>query len=207
MAIIYLVLACLLFFLRRRDEVRPMAMLGIGVDIAASLLAMHALPSAASGIAMMLLFNVGAAALLLPLRVSLGVAALAGFGLVADYAWAILAGHGAGRPLAEVLMFSVSYLAIATLTSIVGRQMRASQALAEERGSKVANMARWPPPRRNWLAACIAGSTMATANPPRCNSPPTCRRCCRASPGCWPAAIRCWYSWTMPRSRPVARNR
>ena len=140
-AIIYLVLACLLFFLRRRDEVRPMAMLGIGVDIAASLLAMHALPSAASGIAMMLLFNVGAAALLLPLRVSLGVAALAGFALVADYTWAILAGHGAGRPLAEVLMFSVSYLAIATLTSIVGRQMRASQALAEERGSQVANMA------------------------------------------------------------------
>lgn len=140
-AIIYLLLACLLFFVRRRDEVRPMAMLGIGVDIAASLLAMHAMPSAASGIAMMLLFNVGAAALLLPLRVSLGVAALAGFGLVADYGWAILAGHGAGRPLAEVLMFSVSYLAIATLTSIVGRQMRASQALAEERGSQVANMA------------------------------------------------------------------
>ena len=38
-------------------------------------------------------------------------------------------------------MFAVSYLAIATLTSVVGRQMRASQALAEERGSQVANMA------------------------------------------------------------------
>ena len=140
-AIAYLLLAILLFLLRRRDQVRPMAMLGVGVDIAASLLAMHALPSAGSGIAMMLLFNVGAAALLLPLRTSLCIAALAAGALVGDYAWSILAGHGTSRPLAEVLMFAVSFLAIATLTSIVGRQMRASQALAEERGSQVANMA------------------------------------------------------------------
>ena len=140
-AISYFLLACALFFVRRQGEVRSMALLGIGVDIAASLLAMHALPSAASGIAMMLLFNVGAAALLLPPRVSLGVAALAAAALAGDYAWSILAGHGTSKPLAEVLMFAVSYLAIATLTSIVGRQMRASQALAEERGSQVANMA------------------------------------------------------------------
>ena len=140
-ALAYLVLAILLFLLRHRGEVRLMTMVGIAVDIAASLLAMHALPSAASGIAMMLLFNVGAAALLLPLRVSLAVAALSGAALVGNHAWDILAGHGTGRPLAEVLMFAVSYLAIATLTSVVGRQMRASQALAEERGSQVANMA------------------------------------------------------------------
>ena len=137
----YFLIACGLFFLRHRGEVRAMALLGVGADIGASMLAMHALPSAASGIAMMLLFNVGAAALLLPLRLSLCLAAIAGVALVGDYTWAILAGHGSGRPLAEVLMFAVSYLAIATLTSVVGRQMRDSQALAEERGSQVANMA------------------------------------------------------------------
>ena len=60
-AVAYLMLACGLFFLRRHGKVQAMALLGIGVDIAASLLAMHALPSAGSGIAMMLLFNVGAA--------------------------------------------------------------------------------------------------------------------------------------------------
>ena len=37
-------------------------------------LATHALPDAAAGIAMMLLFNVGAAALLLPLPLGMGVA-------------------------------------------------------------------------------------------------------------------------------------
>ena len=129
-AVAYLLLACGLFFVRRRGAVPAMALLGIGVDIAASLLAMHALPSAASGIAMMLLFNVGAAALLLPLRLSLCIAALATGALVGDYAWTLLAGHPVGKPLAEVLMFAVSYLAIATLTSVLGRQMRASQALA-----------------------------------------------------------------------------
>ena len=140
-AAVYLLSACLLFFARRHGHVRPMVLAGIGLDIAASLLAMHALPDAVAGIAMMLLFNVGAAALLLPLRWSLCVAALAGAALVGEHLWTLLAGHGRDRPLAEILMFSVSYLAIATLTSIVGRQMRASQALAEERGSQVANMA------------------------------------------------------------------
>ncbi|RYF99535.1 MAG: PAS domain-containing sensor histidine kinase, partial [Caulobacteraceae bacterium] len=99
-AVAYLLLACGLFFLRRRGKVQAMALLGIAVDITASLLAMHALPSAGSGIAMMLLFNVGAAALLLPSRVSLGVAALAAGALAGDYAWSILAGHGTSRPLA-----------------------------------------------------------------------------------------------------------
>ncbi len=137
----YLLGACLLFFTRKGGHVRPMVLLGIGLDITASLLAMHALPSAAAGIAMMLLFNVGAAAMLLPQRWSLVIAALAGGALLGEHLWTLLAGHGRDRPLAEMLMFSVSYLAIATLTSIVGRQMRASQALAEERGSQVANMA------------------------------------------------------------------
>ena len=52
-ALTYLLVACLLFFWRSRGHVRPMVLLGIGLDIAASLLAMHALPSAAAGIAMM----------------------------------------------------------------------------------------------------------------------------------------------------------
>ena len=140
-ALTYLLVACLLFFWRSRGHVRPMVLLGIGLDIAASLLAMHALPSAAAGIAMMLLFNVGAAAMLLPRRWSLTIAGLAGAALIGEYLWSLLAGHGHQRPLAEMLMFAVSYLAIATLTSVLGRQMRASQALAEERGSQVANMA------------------------------------------------------------------
>ena len=47
-------------------------MIGTAIDIAAATLAMHALPMASTGIALMLVFNIGAAALLLPLRYGLG---------------------------------------------------------------------------------------------------------------------------------------
>ena len=137
----YLAAACFLFALRKRGGVRLQALAGIGVDIVASALAVHALPTAASGVAMMLLFNVGAAGLMLPLRIGLPVAALAAAALCTEYTWALLADGSETRPLAEMLMFGVSYLAIATLTSVVGRQMRASEALAEQRGSQVANLA------------------------------------------------------------------
>ena len=87
----YLAAACFLFALRKRGGVRLQALAGIGVDIVASALAVHALPTAASGVAMMLLFNVGAAGLMLPLRIGLPVAALAAAALCTEYTWALLA--------------------------------------------------------------------------------------------------------------------
>ncbi|RYH30952.1 hypothetical protein EON65_03845, partial [archaeon] len=69
------------------------------------------------------------------------VIAAASLALCGEYAWILLSDRGEARPLAEMLMFGVSYLAIASLTSVVGRQMRASEALAEQRGSQVANLA------------------------------------------------------------------
>ena len=137
----YLVAALALLLAGRRGPVRPQVVVGIAVDIAVATLAIHALPSSSSGIAMMLLFNVGAAALLLPLRLGLGVAVVASAALVGEYLWSALGGAGTGRPLAELLMFTVSYLAMATLTNLVGRQIRASEALAERRGTQVANLA------------------------------------------------------------------
>ena len=140
-AAIYLLLAAALLLSGRRGGIRGQVLVGIAVDIAAATLAIHALPSSSSGIAMMLLFNVGAAALLLPLRLGLGVSVVASGALVGEYVWTALSSGTPGRPLAELLMFAVSYLAIATLTNLVGRQMRASEALAEHRGSQVANLA------------------------------------------------------------------
>jgi len=140
-AMAYLVAALLLLLGGRHGHLRTQARLGIGVDIAAATLAMHALPSSGSGIALMLLFNVGAASLLLPLRSGLGAAALAAAALIGEYVWSELADGGATRPLAELLMFAVSFLAMATVTNLVGRQVRATQALAERRGLEAANLA------------------------------------------------------------------
>src|SRR5690606_19917273 len=137
----YLAAAVLLFFTGRHGSIRDQVLAGIGIDIVASTLAMHAIPAVAPGIAMMLLFNIGATALLLPLRLGLAVAAVACAAQIGEYACALLEGESEARRLAEALMFGVSYMAIATLTSVVGRQRRASEALAAQRGDQVANLA------------------------------------------------------------------
>ncbi len=140
-ALAYLLGAVVLFATGRRGAVESQVATGVAGDILVTALAMHALPSLASSIAMMLLFNVGAAALLLPLRRGLAVAGAASLALLLQYAWTVAAGEDDGRPAVEAVMYATSYLAIATLTSLLGRQLRASQALAEQRGSQVANLA------------------------------------------------------------------
>ena len=140
-AVAYLLAALLLFGSGRRGEIRGQTQAGIAVDILAAMLAMHALPDSSAGIAMMLLFNVGAAAFLLPIRPGLGMAAAASAALAGEYLWSLFGHNASTRPLAEVLMFAVSYMAMATLTNLIGRQMQASEALAERRGSQVANLA------------------------------------------------------------------
>src|SRR5690606_21674282 len=63
-AFAYLAAALALLVRSRRGALRHEALLGIGIDIVAALLAVHALPAAGAGIALMLLFNIGAASLL-----------------------------------------------------------------------------------------------------------------------------------------------
>ena len=137
----YLVLAVALFLAGRAGHVERQALAGVLVDIVAAALAMHALPQSSAGIAMMLLFNVGAAAVLLPLRLGLGMAALAAVAFAVEYGWALVDGIAPTHSLAELSMFSVSYLAIATLTHLLGRQAQAAEALAERRGTQVADLA------------------------------------------------------------------
>src|SRR3546814_9257112 len=95
------------------------------------------MPSAASGIALMLMFNVGATSMLLPLRYGLAAGAMAGGAMIGEYIWTTLGPNANDRPLAEPIMFAVSFLSIAVLTYLLGRQIRESQALAERRGGEV----------------------------------------------------------------------
>jgi two-component system sensor histidine kinase PilS (NtrC family) len=140
-ALAYLVLsAALLVWARRRRPLQAQVVVGATIDIIAATVATHALPNAAPGIALMLLFNVGSAALLLPLRFGLGCAVFASSTTIAEYLWSVLRDSDTARPLAERVMFAVSYLAIAMLTYLLGRQMRESQALAERRGAEVADL-------------------------------------------------------------------
>lgn len=140
-AVAYLLLAVLLLFWGRNERwLTPIVFASVTLDILAATLAIHALPSASAGIAMMLLFNIAAAAMLLPLRYGLGVAAFAGAATVLEYVWTQLDGGSTSRTLAELAMFVTSYLALAYICHQIGQRARNNQALAERRGAQVANL-------------------------------------------------------------------
>jgi two-component system sensor histidine kinase PilS (NtrC family) len=138
----YLVLALVLFFVGRNvGWLTWIVFASVCIDVVAATLATHALPGATAGIAMMLLFNVSAAALLLPsTRMALLVALIAIAALFGEYFSTIFHDRTTSRSVAEVIMFAVSYLALAYLAHQAGQKARTSQALAEKRGEEVANL-------------------------------------------------------------------
>lgn len=137
----YLVFAVVMLVLARRERwLVPLVLVGGFVDVLVASLATHCLPDATAGIAMLLLFNVAAAGLLLPSRLGIGVAIFASLAMAVEYASNILGRTPTDRPLAEVIMFAVSYLAVGYLASQAGQRARSSQALADQRGVEVANL-------------------------------------------------------------------
>ncbi|MCA0196836.1 MAG: PAS domain-containing sensor histidine kinase [Proteobacteria bacterium] len=140
-AVAYLVAALVLLLASRRERwLLPLVFGGACIDILAATLATHALPSVAAGIAMMLLFNVAAAAMLLPLRYGMTVALLASMALVSEYVWSVFTDGSQPRSLAELCMFVTSYLALGWLAWQIGQRARSSQELAEKRTAEVANL-------------------------------------------------------------------
>lgn len=112
------------------------------VDIVAAVLAIGAMQDARIGIAMMLAVNLAAGALMLPLRLALFFAALATLGML---------GHSlldtqsdsttTDRQLLESGLFGLAYFAITMLCYVLSRQLRATEALAEQRSIDLANLA------------------------------------------------------------------
>lgn len=126
--------------LGRRIDVRISAGVGIAADLFFGLLAMHALPSAGTGIALMLMFNIGAAALLLPPRVAFTFASVAVLLLIGEFAWSRADGAPA-RTLPEPVMFAIGYFALATVMNVLGRQMRDSYEIAALRTTENEHLA------------------------------------------------------------------
>ena len=141
-ALVYVGLAVLLFMAGRdtRLGLRRQAAVGLGIDLIVGIGAIHLLPGFESGIALLLVVNIGAGALLMPLRIGLVFAAVAGFGIIGEYVLTRYYDPATTRSLPESVMFAVTYLAIAVFCQLLGRQMRQTQALAEQRGAEVANL-------------------------------------------------------------------
>jgi two-component system sensor histidine kinase PilS (NtrC family) len=110
------------------------------IDVAAAFLAAVTIPAAHTGIAAMLVINVGAAALLLSPRLGGLFAALATLAMIAQ-ALLVPNSGDVGPALLEAGLFGVAYFATAALGYALGSQMRASEALAEQRGSDLASLA------------------------------------------------------------------
>ncbi|WP_045727015.1 ATP-binding protein [Xanthomonas sp. GPE 39] len=141
LATLYVVVAmALLLWGRNERYLTQIVCFSTFVDIVAATVAAHALPSASAGIAMMLLFNIAAAAMMLHLSWSMAIALTASVALLAEYLWTILDSGNNSRSLAELAMFATSYLAVAYFCNRIGRRARINQSLAEQRGAEVANL-------------------------------------------------------------------
>ncbi|HLT05147.1 MAG TPA: ATP-binding protein [Pseudomonas sp.] len=139
----YVPAAILLLVWSRRTDTRmsEVALVGVCTDVIVAALVTHAVPQAVPGVALMLVFNLGAAALFLRLQAGLAVAGFASAALLVQFVWDRLDGRSADRPLAELLMFTFSFFAMVTLTFLLGERLRASQDLADRRGAEAEGLA------------------------------------------------------------------
>ncbi|MCB1555565.1 MAG: hypothetical protein KDJ14_17335 [Xanthomonadales bacterium] len=147
-AVCYVIAAVVLMLAARRSQL-PLAVqvaVGIVLDIAATLLAKLAMEGPETGLSMLLLVNVGAAALLLPLRWGMSFAIAAAAGTVIEQLFSsglFVAGLTPSftSNVAESTMFALSYLSAAILSYSLGKQLRESEELAQRRGEEVSNLA------------------------------------------------------------------
>ncbi|MEP7184726.1 MAG: HAMP domain-containing sensor histidine kinase [Rhodanobacter sp.] len=142
-AAVYLVFALIALLLNRRSVgyARAVASATLVVDIAAAVLAISAMHDARIGIAMMLAVNLSAGALILPLRLSSFFAALATLGILGHTFFGVSTSNNPGdRDLLEAALFGLAYFASTTLCHVLGRQLRATEALAEQRSTDLANL-------------------------------------------------------------------
>ncbi|HRQ66321.1 MAG TPA: MFS domain-containing histidine kinase [Xanthomonadaceae bacterium] len=139
----FMVLALAGFLLgqRRPDLIRALTLFGVTIDCLVAGVAMYCVVGMSNGIALLLVVNVGAGAVLLPPRMALSLAALAGVVTVGEGLIARQLQGSAERNLVEATLFGVTYVGLAALVYLLAQRLRESQALAEKRGVEVANLA------------------------------------------------------------------
>lgn len=144
LAVLYALFALVMLALNRRSNphVGPTVSMALVVDIAAAVFviaAMHDAPRI--GIAMMLAVNLSVGALILPLRLSMFFTSLATLGLLGHTFFTSATGGTPGeRDLLEAALFGLAYFATTMLCHVLGRQLRVTEALAEQRSSDLVNL-------------------------------------------------------------------
>lgn len=139
-AYLALSLVLLLVATRTRLGLTLQVLAGLGADILATMLMRAALEGVDLGLALLLIVNVGAGALLLAFRWGFLFAALASVGMVIEYLASGLLGNGE-TSTAETAMLAVTYIGVAAFCNNLGRSLRESAQLAAERGEEAASLA------------------------------------------------------------------
>ena len=109
-------------------------------DIVAAGFMIVATEQAQSGIAILLMVNIGAGALMLSPRLAWGFASAAAVALLGEVVFLRFDDPGGRHGLVEPLLFGLAYFASAALCIVLGKQMRETEALAEKRGIDLANL-------------------------------------------------------------------
>ena len=139
---LYALASVALLWLSRDEQlpVRRLAAVGLVVDLLVAAVALACFNGSQSGIAMFMVFNVAAGALILTPYASFGFALAAAAVVLGDYVFHQLFGNPASRPVAEATMFAITFLATGLLGQLLRKQMSESHALAERRGEELANL-------------------------------------------------------------------
>jgi two-component system sensor histidine kinase PilS (NtrC family) len=138
----YFLFSLVLLYTSRSDRIgaRAQATFGLLLDQLTWGTALLVMDGGESGLAMFMVFNIGAGALILRPAVSVSFAATAGGILVAEYVFNKLSPDGSARTAAEAMMFSVTYVGTALLCQQLHRQLSASEQLARRRGEELAGL-------------------------------------------------------------------
>jgi two-component system sensor histidine kinase PilS (NtrC family) len=141
-SVVYLVFALIAFmqtdlWLRRLTANVAIALV---FDVVAAVFAIASMNESHGGIAILLMFNIGAAALLLPPRLAGALAVFGGVALTLQVLVLRLRDASYDGSLFEPVLFGMAYIASYGLFSVLRKQMRATEALAEQRGTDLANL-------------------------------------------------------------------
>jgi len=139
-AIAYFVIATAMLI--RTDKMRERLTAGISVGLVIDIVAASLILVALSGhnaIPIMLLVNVGVAALLLPHR-AFFFATLAAVGVAAPVVYTTFVDRISGSGLFEAGLLAIANYAVAALCYYLGGHMRATEALAAQRGVDLLNL-------------------------------------------------------------------
>lgn len=125
-------IAFMYFQWRPSHSFQELARFSLATDIVLLLLVLHCFGGLGSGLAILLIFTVGIAGLLLPVRTALFFAALISLGIIGEAWLAMSYGLGNGLTL-QAAIYGIASFATALGCSLLGRWGREYQLLAERR--------------------------------------------------------------------------